>query len=128
MLTINRYLDFANELIAKYSGQGAAFEQISLIYPQEEKSSEAEPVQAQQNFVTNYYKVQNVREENYLYTRNLTFLTEIMEKRFFQNIYPSVEKQVEKVVREELILLDNVSVTLRFTTSSNSADILFSLF
>ena len=110
MLTTNRYLDFANELIAKYSGQSGAFEQASLIYPQEEKAAENEAVQAQHNFVNNFYKIQNIREENYLYTKNLTFLTEIMEKRFFQKIYPSVEKQVEKAVREEFHQAENHTV------------------
>ena len=101
MLTVSRYLDFANELIAKYQGAGGAFGEIAMIHPQAENTVEAEPVQISQNLITNIYRIQNIREENYLYNKNLTFLTTLFEKRFYQNIYPSMEKQVEKVVREE---------------------------
>ena len=91
MLTVSRYLDFANELIAKYQGAGEAFGEIAMIHPQAEHVAEAETVQAPQNLITNIYRIQNIREENYLYNKNLTFLTTLFEKRFFQNVYPSME-------------------------------------
>lgn len=101
MQTMNRFLDFANELIAKYHGFGGAYGPIALIYPEEEKQEPSEAAYTQQNFVTNLYRIQNIREENHLYTQNLTFLTTILENRLYQKLYPGVEKQVEKTIREE---------------------------
>ena len=102
MQTQNHFLDFAEKVIARHSGFGYDYEPIAMIYLEDEQGTEQETVPSSQNIITNLYNIQNIKEENYLYRQNLTFLTQMLEKRLYQNLYPSVEKQIEKLVREEM--------------------------
>ena len=102
MQTQNHFLDFAEQVIARHNGFVISFEPVSMVYLDEGEKEEQEVQPFSQNIVTNLYNIQNIKEENYLYQQNLSFLTQILEKRLYQNLYPSVEKQIEKAVREEI--------------------------
>ena len=102
MQTQNHFLDFAEQVIARHNGFVSSFEPVSMVYLDEGEKEEQEVQPFSQNIVTNLYNIQNIKEENYLYQQNLSFLTQILEKRLYQNLYPSVEKQIEKAVREEI--------------------------
>ena len=98
----NPFLDFAEKMITRYSGFGHAFDPALMVYLEDEGMPGKEEQPLSQNVITNLYNIQNIKEENYLYRQNLSFLTQILEKRLYQNLYPSVQKQIEKVVREEM--------------------------
>jgi len=102
MQTQNPFLDFAEKMITRYSGFGHAFDPALMVYLEDEGMPGKEEQPLSQNVITNLYNIQNIKEENYLYRQNLSFLTQILEKRLYQNLYPSVQKQIEKVVREEM--------------------------
>ena len=98
----NRFLDFANEIMGRHRGLGFGFEPAAMLHLEEQQTGPAEQAIPQQNFTTNLYHIQNITEENYLFKQNLNFLTQILENKMYQNLYPSVEKQIEKVIREEM--------------------------
>ena len=102
MQTQNQFLDFAEQMMARYQGFNHAFEPVSMVYLEDQEGSETGETAVPQNIVTNLYHIQNIKEENYLYRQNLSFVTQILEKRIYQKLYPSVEQQIEKVVREEM--------------------------
>lgn len=98
----NRFLDFANEIMARHRGLGMGFEPAAMLYLEDQGKNPEEQAIAHQNYTTNLYHIQNIREENYLFKQNLTFLTQILENKMYQNLYPTVEKQIEHVIREEM--------------------------
>ena len=101
METLSRFLDFADSIIKKHSGFGYDYESALMVYLEEE-DPEPEGIREQKQYVTNLFQVTNLKEENYLYRQNLTFLTQILENRIYQPLYPGLEKQIEKAVREEM--------------------------
>ena len=101
METLSRFLDFADSIIKKHSGFGYDYESAPMVYLEEE-DPEPEGIREQKQYVTNLFQVTNLKEENYLYRQNLTFLTQILENRIYQPLYPGLEKQIEKAVREEM--------------------------
>lgn len=98
----NRFLDFANEIMARHRGLGFGFEPAAMLYLEDQERIPEEQIAAHQNITTNLYHIQNIKEENYLFKQNLSFLTQILENKMYQNLYPTVEKQIEKVIREEM--------------------------
>ena len=98
----NRFLDFAEQVIARHRGLGFGFEPAAMLYLEDQEQSPLEQAAPHQSFTTNLYHIQNIKEENYLFKQNLSFLTQILENKIYQNLYPSVEKQIEKVIREEM--------------------------
>ena len=98
----NRFLDFANEIMARHRGLGFGFEPAAMLYLEDQERIPEEQTAAHQNITTNLYHIQNIKEENYLFKQNLSFLTQILENKMYQNLYPTVEKQIEKVIREEM--------------------------
>ena len=98
----NRFLDFANEIMARNRGLGFGFEPAAMLYLEDQERIPEEQTAAHQNITTNLYHIQNIKEENYLFKQNLSFLTQILENKMYQNLYPTVEKQIEKVIREEM--------------------------
>lgn len=98
----NRFLDFADEIMARHRGLGWGFEPAAMLYLEDQEQRPEEQGALQQNFTTNLYHIQNITEENYLIKQNLSFLTQILENKVYQKLYPSVEKQIEKVIREEM--------------------------
>ena len=98
----NRFLDFANEIMARHRGLGFGFEPATMLYLEDQERIPEEQTAAHQNITTNLYHIQNIKEENYLFKQNLSFLTQILENKMYQNLYPTVEKQIEKVIREEM--------------------------
>ena len=101
MKTLSRFLDFADSIIKKHSGFGYDYESAPMVYLEEE-DPEPEGIREQKQYVTNLFQVTNLKEENYLYRQNLTFLTQILENRIYQPLYPGLEKQIERAVREEM--------------------------
>ena len=101
METLSRFLDFADSIIKKHSGFGYDYESALMVYLEEE-DPEPEGIREQKQYVTNLFQVTNLKEENYLYRQNLTFLTQILENRIYQPLYPGLEKQIERAVREEM--------------------------
>ena len=101
METLSRFLDFADSIIKKHSGFGYDYESAPMVYLEEE-DPEPEGIREQKQYVTNLFQVTNLKEENYLYRQNLTFLTQILENRIYQPLYPGLEKQIERAVREEM--------------------------
>ena len=102
MQSENRFLNFAEQIIASHRGFGYGYEPAAMLYLEDTMQEGQEQIPPSQSFVTKLYQIQNIKEENYLYRQNLSFLTQILEKRLYQNLYPSVETQIEKVVREEM--------------------------
>ena len=104
MQTANRFLDFAQQILKKHQGFGVdyAYEPAAMLHLEDEMQEASEQTPISQNVITNLYHIQNVKEENYLFKQNLTFLTQVLENKMYQNLYPSVEKQIQKVIREEL--------------------------
>ncbi len=98
----NRFLDFANEIMARHRGLGFGFEPAAMLYLEDQERIPEEQTAAHQNITTNLYHIQNIKEENYLFKQNLSFLTQILENKMYHNLYPTVEKQIEKVIREEM--------------------------
>ncbi len=96
----NRYLEFGRSIRGKYE-QAQGYGGMSLLYASQEKEEEPEekPWQTQ---ITNYYKLQYLHQENVLYQQRLSFLTEILEKRLSQTVYSSVERQIDRLIKEEL--------------------------
>ncbi|MDO4261620.1 MAG: hypothetical protein Q4C82_06040 [Eubacteriales bacterium] len=103
------FLDFSNGIIAKYGGASRLFDAAPMVFPAERDGQEPGTF-AGDTYVTNFYKIRHLTEENHLYRQNLTFLTQLMEKRFYQNLYPTVERQVEGAVRAELPALEERTV------------------
>ena len=99
----NRYLEFSRAVRGKYE-QAQGYGGMSLLYASQEKEEEPEekPWQTQ---ITNYYKLQYLHQENVLYQQRLSFLTEILEKRLSQTVYSSVERQIDRLIKEELLTL-----------------------
>lgn len=99
----NRYLEFSRAVRGKYE-QAQGYGGMSLLYASQEKEEEPEekPWQTQ---ITNYYKLQYLHQENVLYQQRLSFLTEILEKRLSQTVYSSVERQIDRLIKEELLIL-----------------------
>ena len=98
----NRFLDFAEQVIARHRGLGFGFEPAAMLHLEEQGQEQSEQSPVNQNFITNLYHIQNIKEENYLFKQNLSFLTQVLENKMYQKLYPSVEKQIEKVIREEM--------------------------
>ena len=96
----NQFLGFANQIIAQHTQTGGPFDSAAMIFPEPEEQTDGETVR--NSYVTNLYRMQNLTQENYLYQNQLHFVTQILEKQFYQKVYPTVEEQVEKLVRQEL--------------------------
>ena len=99
-LMSNRYLEFGNAIREKYAqfqNQGGA----PLLYAEQPASEEREETPARTQITNNYYTLRFLQQENVLYQQKLSFLLEVMEKRLQQNVYTTLEKQLEKVIREE---------------------------
>ena len=84
----NRFLDFANEIMARHRGLGFGFEPASMLYLEDSEKNPEEQNQAQQNFTTNLYHIRSIREENYLFKQNLSFLTQILENKMYWMLLP----------------------------------------
>ena len=102
MLGGNRFLDFADQVIARHRGLGFAFEPAAMLHLENQEQMPSEQTVPRQNITNNLYHIQNIKEENYLFKQNLSFLTQVLENKMYQNLYPAVEKQIEQVIREEL--------------------------
>lgn len=102
MLGGNRFLDFADQVIARHRGLGFAFEPAAMLHLETQEQMPSEYAVPRQNITNNLYHIQNIKEENYLFKQNLSFLTQVLENKMYQNLYPAVEKQIEQVIREEL--------------------------
>lgn len=98
----NRFLDFANEIMARHRGLGFGFEPASMLHLEDQQQVPFESAASSNNYVTNLYHIQNIKEENYLFKQNLSFLTQVLENKMYKTLYPSVEKQIEKLIREEM--------------------------
>lgn len=98
----NRFLDFANEIMARHRGLGFGFEPASMLHLEDQQQGSLESAASSNNYVTNLYHIQNIKEENYLFKQNLSFLTQVLENKMYKTLYPSVEKQIEKLIREEM--------------------------
>ena len=98
----NRFLDFANEIMARHRGLGFGFEPASMLHLEDRQQESLESAASSNNYVTNLYHIQNIKEENYLFKQNLSFLTQVLENKMYKTLYPSVEKQIEKLIREEM--------------------------
>ena len=96
----NRFEQFSQNIIAMYTGSAGAFDPARMMFPPEEK--EASSQEMQNLYMTNVYRIQNLTEENYLYRQNFQFLTQMFEKQIHKKLYPQVERQVEKTIRQEL--------------------------
>ena len=96
----NQFLGCANQIIAQHTQTGGPFDSAAMIFPEPEEQTDGETVR--NSYVTNLYRMQNLTQENYLYQNQLHFVTQILEKQFYQKVYPTVEEQVEKLVRQEL--------------------------
>ena len=92
----NRFLDFANEIMARHRGLGFGFEPASMLHLEDQQHGSLESAASSNNYVTNLYHIQNIKEENYLFKQNLSFLTQVLENKMYKTLYPSVEKQIEK--------------------------------
>ena len=102
MLGGNRFLDFADQVIARHRGLGFGFEPASMLHLENQEQVPFEDGVPRQNITNNLYHIQNIKEENYLFKQNLSFLTQILENKMQKNLYPTVEKQIEKAIREEI--------------------------
>lgn len=98
----NRFLDFANEIMERHRGLGFGFEPASMLHLEDQQQGSLESAVSSNNYVTNLYNIQNIKEENYLFKQNLSFLTQVLENKMYKTLYPSVEKQIEKLIREEM--------------------------
>ena len=87
-------------IIAMHTGSAGAFDPARMMFPPEEK--EASSQEMQNLYMTNVYRIQNLTEENYLYRQNFQFLTQMFEKQIHKKLYPQVERQVEKTIRQKL--------------------------
>lgn len=96
----NRFEQFSQNIIAMHTGSAGAFDPARMMFPPEEK--EASSQEMQNLHMTNVYRIQNLTEENYLYRQNFQFLTQMFEKQIHKKLYPQVERQVEKTIRQEL--------------------------
>ena len=96
----NRFEQFSQNIIAMHTGSAGAFDPARMMFPPEEK--EASSQEMQNLYMTNVYRIQNLKEENYLYRQNFQFLTQMFEKQIHKKLYPQVERQVEKTIRQEL--------------------------
>ena len=96
----NRFEQFSQNIIAMHTGSAGAFDPARMMFPPEEK--EASSQEMQNLYMTNVYRIQNLTEENYLYRQNFQFLTQMFEKQIHKKLYPQVERQVEKTIRQEL--------------------------
>ena len=85
----NRFLDFANEIMARHRGLGFGFEPAAMLYLEDQERIPEEQTAAHQNITTNLYHIQNIKEENYLFKQNLSFLTQILENKMYQNLLNS---------------------------------------
>lgn len=102
METLSRFLDFANIIIRRHSGFGYDYESAPMVYLEGEETPEPEGLREQRQYITNLYQITNLREENHIYRQNLTFLTQILASRVSRNLYPSLERQIEKTVRAQM--------------------------
>ena len=102
METLSRFLDFANIIIRRHRGFGYDYESAPMVYLEGEETPEPEGLREQRQYITNLYQITNLREENHIYRQNLTFLTQILASRVSRNLYPSLERQIEKTVRAQM--------------------------
>ena len=102
MLGGNRFLDFADQIIARHRGLGFGCEPAPMLHLENQEQMSSEQTVPHQDITNNLYHIQNIKEENYLFKQNLSFLTQVLENKMYQNLYPAVEKQIEQVIREEL--------------------------
>ncbi len=96
----NQFLGFANQIIAQHTQGGGPFDSAAMIFPEAAEQAAGETVQ--NSYVTNRYQIQRITEENYLYQQNFQLLNQLYEKQTFRNFYPTVEKQVEKLISREM--------------------------
>ncbi|MEI3526101.1 MAG: hypothetical protein V8Q27_08250 [Eubacteriales bacterium] len=97
----NQFLGFANQIIAQHTQAGGPFDSAAMIFPEAAEQAAGETVQ--NSYVTNLYRIQRITEENHLYQQNFQLLNQLYEKKqVFRNLYPTVEKQVEKLISREL--------------------------
>lgn len=96
----NQFLGFANQIIAQHTQGGGPFDSAAMIFPEAAEQAAGETVQ--NSYVTNLYRIQRITEENHLYQQNFQLLNQLYEKQVFRNLYPTVEKQVEKLISREL--------------------------
>ena len=96
----NQFLGFANQIIAQHTQGGGPFDSVAMIFPEAAEQDAGETVQ--NSYVTNLYRIQRITEENHLYQQNFQLLNQLYEKQVFRNLYPTVEKQVEKLISREL--------------------------
>lgn len=96
----NQFLGFANQIIAQHTQGGGPFDSAAMIFPEAAEQAAGETVQ--NSYVTNRYRIQRITEENYLYQQNFQLLNQLYEKQTFRNFYPTVEKQVEKLISREM--------------------------
>ena len=96
----NQFLGFANQIIAQHTQGGGPFDSVAMIFPEAAEQAAGETVQ--NSYVTNRYRIQRITEENHLYQQNFQLLNQLYEKQVFRNLYPTVEKQVEKLISQEL--------------------------
>ena len=96
----NQFLGFANQIIAQHTQGGGPFDSAAMIFPEAAEQDAGETVQ--NSYMTNLYRIQRITEENHLYQQNFQLLNQLYEKQVFRNLYPTVEKQVEKLISREL--------------------------
>ena len=98
----NRFQSFAEQIMARYSGFGYGYEPAALQYLEDTQHGPQEEAAAGTHITNNLYHIQNIKEENYLFQQNLSFLTQILENQVYQKLYPSVEKQIEKLIHSKM--------------------------
>lgn len=96
----NRFLEFSSQIIRQHTQGGGPFDSAAMIFPEAAEQTDGETVQ--NSYVTNLYRIQKITEENHLYQQSFQLLNQLYEKQVFRNLYPTVEKQVEKLISREL--------------------------
>jgi hypothetical protein len=106
-----------NSITSRYLELSSYDDPVSLQFPQmfEEPQQDVQD----RSMYTNIYQLWYQKKENYLYERNLSFLTSLLEKRFRYRNTVSVQQQVNKIFEEQIPEL-RVSLVKQITDETMS--------
>ena len=95
----SRYTEFGNSIISRYCGFDTYYDPIALLFLKVSDETQEEESAPQ---YTNIYQLWYLKEENHIYEKNLTFLTNLLEKNIHNHAAYSIEQQVNSIIHDRL--------------------------
>ena len=94
-----RYTEFGNSIISRYCGFDTYYDPMTLLFPQEQAETKEADKPPQ---YTNIYQLWNLKEENHIYEKKLTFLTNLLEKNIYNYTAFSTSQYVKGIIHDQL--------------------------